>query len=201
MFRSLLMLATSALFASGAAWSADVACFSGPIAVQIDQDFEKRESYTAGGREYAPFARQFGGVRSIRVSRRTHGQTRLIVPMTQESRLVRGAGVMTMEADDHIRARTQSCSHKRTFVVNWSLQGTVSDACTIDFTVVREWTEQGTRRPCSADFFGTFAGVYPPIVETWQISVKAELGATAKREVGNFSAKDASTVTIVPAAP
>ncbi|NOT39747.1 MAG: hypothetical protein HOP13_04570 [Alphaproteobacteria bacterium] len=107
---------------------------------------------------------------------------------------------MTMDADDHIRARSKSCINKRIFVVNWALRGVVSDQCTIDLTVVREWVEQPTKRTCDLDVFGQFGGVYPPISETWQASLKTGHGASTKRETGNFSGKDISTLTVVRAA-
>jgi hypothetical protein len=196
--KALQIFVLTALCASRAL-GADVAptCQTGPLAIQIDQLFEKRESYDVGGRAYVPFARQWGGIRSVTIIQRTHGQQQLIVPMAQEGLTLRGAGVMTMKADQHIRARTQSCIRTRIFVVNWTLQGAVSDQCTIELTIVRDWTEQTTEPPCSVDLFGQFAGGYPPISETWQASLKAEHGASTKREVGNFAAKDFSTLTVI----
>ena len=176
-------------------------CASGPFAIQVDQLFEKRDSYTVGGREFVPFARQWGGMRSITITQRTHGETQLIVPMTHAGPSASGSGVMTMEADDHIRARTKSCSNKRIFVVTWTLHGALSGQCTLDLTVTRDWTEQPTKRGCTADVFGRFTGHYPPIRESWQASLKAEHGASTKREVGNFAAKDISTLTVIRIAP
>jgi hypothetical protein len=175
-----LRILTLAMLCAGVAQGADAppACQTRPFALQIDQVFEKRESYTVGGEEFIPFAGRRGGMRFITITQRTHGEKRVIVPVIQAGRSVRGTGAMTMEADDHIRARTRSCIHKRVFVVNWTLHGVVSEQCTFDF-----------------------AGSYPPISETWQTSLKAEHGASTKRELGNFKSKDITVLTLISTAP
>jgi hypothetical protein len=104
---------------------------------------------------------------------------------------------MKMDADDRIRSGSNSCSRKRVFAVNWTFDGTVSDQCAIDLTVVREWTELSSGATCSADVLSMYAGSFPAITETWQASVKAEHGAAARRELGNFRVKDLTTLTII----
>lgn len=108
---------------------------------------------------------------------------------------------MTMEADEHVRARGRSsCSRNRVFSINWTFAGTLSAQCTIDLTVVRDWTETTSGRTCPADPLGMF-GSYPPLRETWPVSVEAAHGAVAKREQGNFKAKDITTFTVLRANP
>jgi hypothetical protein len=134
-------------------------------------------------------------MRTTTVTRRTHGEARTTIPLALEGRHVHGTGVMAMEADDHIRTRGASCNHKRTFTLNWTFDGVISDQCSIDLTVVRDWTEQQASG-CEADVLGLF-GSYPRFSQTWPASVAAAHGAVVKRESGNFSSKDFTALTVV----
>lgn len=185
--------------------SADVlagasSCAGGPLAIQVDQLFEKHESYEIGREGTSSFSPRYSRrTLTTTVKRRSHGEARTVVPLSFDGSRVQGAGAMTMEADDHIRARTLSCSRKRTFAITWRFDGTVSAQCEVALTVVRDWTEQPVS-PCSADVFGMF-GIYPPISQSWPASVKIEHGAVTKREDGNFKAKDITTLTVLRANP
>ena len=210
--RRALQISVLTAFCAGAAWSADVAavCATGPIVIQVDQLFQKTDSYTVTRTEFMPRGRpeyrgiggSHGGTSSSRVTQRLHGEARASAPLSLTAQSVRGTASMTMEADNHIRHRTQSCSLKRMFAVTWTFEGTLSDRCALALTVVRDWTElPPARHTCNVDVFGRFSGTYPPITETWQVSLKAEHGAAVKREVGNFAIKDVSTLTVVRTAP
>lgn len=171
-------------------------CPGGALAIQVDQLFERSESYEIGREGTSSFAPRYSRrTLMTTVTRRSHGEARTTVPLSIDGSRVQGVASMTMEADDRIRARTASCSRKRTFAIQWHLNGTISGQCDIHLTVVRDWTEQPLA-PCSADVIGMF-GIYPPFSQSWSASVKAEHGAVTKREDANFKAKDFTTLTVV----
>ncbi len=204
--KALQMFVLTALCA-GRAWSADIAqsCQTGPIAIQIDQLFQKTDSYTVARTEWMPQGRpeygrirgSHGGLSTSRATRRLHGEARTIARLSLAGRAVKGAASMFMQADEHLKYASQSCSLKRTFNVAWTFEGTLSDQCTLELTVIREWSGGAYDRPCTAGVPGLFGDVYPAIAESWQISLKAEPGASTKREVGNFAAKDISALTVI----
>lgn len=203
MSRRVVGLMMAIALSSSDALAADVApagapvCATGTLALQIDQLFEKHESYDFANRRFSPFSPRYSqGMRTTTVTRRTHGEARTIVPLALDGRRVHGTGVMTMEADDHIRTRGASCNRKRAFTVNWTFDGVISDQCSIDLTVVRDWTEQPQTRGCEADVLGLF-GSYPQFSQTWPASVAVAHGAVVKRENGNFSSKDFTALTVV----
>ena len=197
------VLIVSALGLSAAS-AADIAqpvdanvCGNGTLAIQVDQILEKRESYDFANRRFSPFSPRYSqGMRTTSVTRRTHGEARTTVPLSLDGRRVHGSGIMAMEADDHIRTRGASCSRKRTFTLNWTFDGLISDQCSIDLTVVRDWTEQPEAHGCEADILGLF-GNYPQFSQTWSASLTAARGASVKRESGDYSSKDITALTVV----